>query len=303
MKQSRLWPEAQFFVTRRMEKEASGSHARWHRDGLMRRMMVVALLLAGGCATGDFSNGDSDMQSPAVSYGAEAGASDVFVESAISDALVCATGHACFGACVDTTTDSKNCGACGKTCAFAETCQAGVCILPCPAPTTACDGVCVDTSIDLLNCGKCKNACPGVAAATCASGVCTATLRVLAFVDGVSDLIIAGPTVRWHHVSAVAPGLWNGHDDPTYLNTLPWRPAWPNSGDNRDCNCDSQPVTGIPPLAARAQTVSLEIVSARGSVAIMAQPSSANGYTATVEVNDTPTAADWYEFVLRYGTQ
>jgi hypothetical protein len=35
----------------------------------------------------------------------------------------------CFGACVDTSTDSKNCGTCGTQCSGTSTCQGGVCRL------------------------------------------------------------------------------------------------------------------------------------------------------------------------------
>jgi hypothetical protein len=42
--------------------------------------------------------------------------------------ISCDTGFsACSGACVDTSSDKKNCGGCGHTCNGNRTCQSGVC--------------------------------------------------------------------------------------------------------------------------------------------------------------------------------
>lgn len=52
------------------------------------------------------------------------------IDAGLPDALTCATPEsACGGACIDVTSSSENCGACGQSCtAGRETCTAGHCI-------------------------------------------------------------------------------------------------------------------------------------------------------------------------------
>lgn len=76
-----------------------------------------------------------------------------------------------------------------------------------------------------------------------------AHLQVKAFIDGTSVLhVTADPAshdteVHWRHVAWAAPGRWNGHNDPTSFNDVPWQPVWPNSGENFFCNCDSNTIS------------------------------------------------------------
>ncbi len=100
----------------------------------------------------------------------------------------------CAGACVSTSTDLQNCGACGKACAAGDVCSNGNCGLACGAGTTECnrslldagadsggDGgdagsprYCAALSADPANCGACGKVCSGanVSASTCVAGSC-----------------------------------------------------------------------------------------------------------------------------------
>jgi hypothetical protein len=71
-------------------------------------------------------------------------------------------------ACVDVSSDSANCGACGTACAAGQRCTAGSCT--CPSGQMACSGRCVDTSADAANCGGCGMAC--AAGTACVAGRC-----------------------------------------------------------------------------------------------------------------------------------
>ena len=85
--------------------------------------------------------------------------------------VVCGNGFAkCGDACVDTTLDVANCGACGTACAAGELCSAGVCGLDCLGGTTKCDATCVDTMLDVANCGACGTKC--AAGEVCSKGAC-----------------------------------------------------------------------------------------------------------------------------------
>jgi hypothetical protein len=272
------------------------------------RFFVAALLAAAACANGDAGDQADEPagdEAGAPHVGGAPDASDVAVSPDVGtqDTTPACDKTICAGACVDMQSDLKNCGACGHACAAGQTCVAAVCVVPCDAGLTACGSACVNTTADLANCGKCGNACPGAAQATCAAGKCTATLRVRAYIDGTSDIVFAGSTVHWHHISGAAPGLWNSANQPTYLSAAPWTPVWPGGGDNRDCNCDSQMSPQLLPLGAHDQTVALQVVYARGPIAITQQPSSANAFALRVELTDPANGADWYELVLTYETQ
>lgn len=80
----------------------------------------------------------------------------------------------CFGECVSTTVDERNCGACGTRCGRGQLCLAG----QCSAPT------CGDTMIDPSNCGACGTVC--VPWSTCVAGECTGwdDPRIPVCVDG-----------------------------------------------------------------------------------------------------------------------
>jgi hypothetical protein len=47
--------------------------------------------------------------------------------------------NACAGGCVDTRTDPRNCGACGKRCAINQICSAGICTCPVPDARGICE--------------------------------------------------------------------------------------------------------------------------------------------------------------------
>ena len=130
------------------------------------------------------------------------------------------------------------------------------------------------------------------------------TLNVRAFIDGQSQLIIHGDSVRWHHLGATAPGR-QFVNEPTYLNGEAWYPTWPDVPDslNTNCDCDSSTYVGVPALGRKDQSVNLEVIQARHTVSIVQQPSAGNDYTFVVEFDDgPPDGADWYEIDLGYSS-
>ena len=77
----------------------------------------------------------------------------------------------CGGACVDPSTDARNCGVCGNVCASGTACTNGMCSsVVCMAGQTRCANACVNLANDPSNCGACGLICaPGQA---CSNGVC-----------------------------------------------------------------------------------------------------------------------------------
>jgi hypothetical protein len=75
----------------------------------------------------------------------------------------------CYKACVNTSSDSSNCGGCGKLCAPLQTCEKGICTCP-PDLPDFCGWGCTNAQTDPLNCGYCGLECKG--GMTCQSGIC-----------------------------------------------------------------------------------------------------------------------------------
>jgi hypothetical protein len=140
----------------------------------------------------------------------------------------------------------------------------------------------------------------GDAGAGCVNGTCSVELRIRAFVDGHSELVLSGTTAHWHQVKDAVPGRWEGHNEPTFLNGAPWTPSWPSDGENRNCNCDSGPSPRLPEPAAIAQTVTVKRLGDRGNVTITQQPSAANGFALKVDFDDSSSGAAWHEVLVSY---
>lgn len=121
----------------------------------------------------------------------------------------------------------------------------------------------------------------------------SATIRVEAYIDGRSQLVLSGSTAQWQHFDYGAPGY--DDDLPTRINGRSWYPQW--SGDPRDCNgCYSSTFDGVSPaISAVDQTVTFNAIQARENLSILQQPSAGNGYTLILDFNDNNTGGGaWY---------
>src|SRR5690349_8596401 len=104
------------------------------RSGVLAAFALVAAwvaVLAAGCSTTGTS-GFLDKVPDAAADG--------------TTASVCSAPQtSCGGACVDTSSDPTNCGACATRCQDGEVCSKGACALVCGGGTTKCGATCNDT--------------------------------------------------------------------------------------------------------------------------------------------------------------
>jgi probable HAF family extracellular repeat protein len=131
-------------------------------------------------------------------------------------------------------------------------------------------------------------------------------LKVKAWIDGESQLVIQKNTVYWHNLSWSAPGYEaQAKPLPTYLTTaqmgtVAWHPtSWSNGtlGDTTSASFTKMKL----PLAAAGQTVKVTPISVRGNLTIAQQPTVANNYTLILDFDDTSLGgADWYEVSLEF---
>ena len=91
--------------------------------------------------------------------------------SSTGSGMTCEGGKAlCEGVCVDTLSDAKHCGGCGKACSAGQVCSGGGCKLNCDQGLTVCGNDCVDILSDAKHCGGCGKACGQEA--TCEAAMC-----------------------------------------------------------------------------------------------------------------------------------
>lgn len=130
-------------------------------------------------------------------------------------------------------------------------------------------------------------------------------LKIRAYIDGRSRLVLKGDAIYWRHLDFDAPGRWELGEasQPTYLNQEGWHPTWPDIPDttNDSSSCVSSTYLGIPKLATTNQRVWLDIVQARERIFVVQQPNADNNFTLIIEFDDNYSdGADWYEVNLNY---
>jgi hypothetical protein len=91
----------------------------------------------------------------------------------------------CAGTCVDTATDTANCGSCGASCATGGVCASGSCACP-GADGRVCGGICTDVAIDEANCGACGATCPATQA--CVGSSCRDILELVVPADVIREI-------------------------------------------------------------------------------------------------------------------
>ena len=143
--------------------------------------MAVALLFFVGCPTVPAGQ-DGGGGGGGAATGGGSGGDEVTPVVHQPDAG-CQQGFAACGAfCVDVSSDSRSCGACGRSCSdpdgggFGYGCATGTCSLDgggCANGTISCgSAACVDPRQDVDHCGSCFNRCSD--RQVCVRGVCTA---------------------------------------------------------------------------------------------------------------------------------
>jgi len=136
----------------------------------------------------------------------------------------------------------------------------------------------------------------GIDAAPPGDAGVAAGFQVRASIDGRSQLVLKGNTAKWHHIAQAAPGKLNNGNAPTRIGGVDWFPTWPQPGENRNCNCDSDTFTGVlPVMPAQDLQIIIQEVDIPEDVRLIQAPSAANSFTAIVEFDDVEdSGADDY---------
>ncbi len=117
----------------------------------MRRILTPLVLLAIASAASTAFVGCTSLLG---SFEVSADAADAAMDVVVPDTGMACT--PCGNECVDLTSNTLHCGACGVACLGGQTCQASAC--KCPVGQTSCGGQCV--MADRQHCGASCSACP-----------------------------------------------------------------------------------------------------------------------------------------------
>ena len=129
------------------------------------------------------------------------------------------------------------------------------------------------------------------------------TVHVQALIDGRSQLMVRGNTVRWYHLEFAAPGRHAGANEPTVINGAQWMPEWPDvDWENRQVNTFSSFYEQLdPPLPQVAVKAEVKVLHGRGHVLVYQQPSPDNDYTLIIEFDDNESAgSEQYDVEIAY---
>ncbi|HEU5055607.1 MAG TPA: hypothetical protein VFU21_03755 [Kofleriaceae bacterium] len=120
-------------------------------------------------------------------------------------------------------------------------------------------------------------------------------LRVSAWIDGRSRIILSGSELQWFHLDYSAPGRLDGATLPTEIDGAEWFPTWPDEPDpeNRDCGCRSLDAwDGLAAPVPRVQTATTvtPVGEMRGAARVIEQATVANDFAVVVELDDNGDA-------------
>ena len=221
--------------------------------------------------------------------------------------MTCNSGQMlCGSACVDTNSNSSNCGVCGNPCSAGQTCQGGQC--KCASGQLSCGGSCVAS--DATNCGSCGTACPS--GQVCSNDSCgtscssSQTLCNTACVDTTSSAANCGqPRARLH----VDPALREQRLRRQRHHRHRWKHRHRRQqhgrldrhrGNGREGRTGGSTGTGGAATGGSTGTggtaVTMKVITSSPSGYWMTATATTSTGTATVTVNDTSPAQKWDGF-------
>src|SRR4051812_10264253 len=108
-------------------------------------LTLLTAAFVAGCPAPHPTDGSADGTTDAVRDTVLDAPADMVVDTPTDMGLRCdaAGTMMCSGRCVDTMTDSMNCGGCGTACPAGMGCVGGSCSVVCPTGQIMCSGMCV----------------------------------------------------------------------------------------------------------------------------------------------------------------
>lgn len=218
----------------------------------------------------------------------------------------CATSETrCGDACVNLSTSTTHCGACGNVCNETENCTAGTCRAPCTSPMSLCAGACVDTRNSNSHCGTCGHAC--ASGQVCTMGSCTSSSSCPAQHLDCNGMSSDGCEIDLGAASNQCPaaenlGAFCGDTSCGFLcgGTSTYTPVTRTGHGSRWFKVTMQECSNCP--ASLSHTVSLEVpaeidydlfaYSACGSLIGSSREVSGRTDTLTITRSETPASSD-----------
>jgi len=130
----------------------------------------------------------------------------------------------------------------------------------------------------------------------------TNIIRIRALIDGADTVKFQGNKVWFEHESWDLPGKWQGRDENTLINDVPWHPEWIGTASN---SRSSDPYLYLQPAFAPKSPSQIRMtkIAGRGEVGISQLPTPENQQTLSIHLDDAPLeyqGADWYEVIIEW---
>ncbi len=120
-----------------------------------------------------------------------------------------------------------------------------------------------------------------------------------ALVDGHSVLHVKPDAMYWESEKASKPGLWEKHNDPTYINGKPWVPHWHTKSRSGP---DKSYPTPVPFGTIELEYELLAVTKEKGQSGIEQRSpieAKVEGQEFVVRIPDAQSEGRWYKFTLR----
>lgn len=121
-------------------------------------------------------------------------------------------------------------------------------------------------------------------------------LRIKAFIDGRSKLVLTRGYAQWFHYTGMPPGLGDGRDEPTYLENFVWKPRWSNRKRTYGDEVQSAPLRLTWPYPGRDFVATLDAREAPGEARLLDEGSD----RIAILLQNTSGRPAWFDLTLRF---
>ncbi len=127
----------------------------------------------------------------------------------------------------------------------------------------------------------------------------SAILKFECFIDGMDLLYINAEKLWYTHLEWELPGKWDGNNHPTIVNNKSWYPVWNDGVSEPYLRVERNRMKENIRMDWDNQNFAIRVLTPRGVVKIIEQPSENNDQTLTLEIDDSsPSGAAWYRFEI-----
>jgi len=121
-------------------------------------------------------------------------------------------------------------------------------------------------------------------------------VRIRAWIDGRSKLVLTRNSARWFHYAGMPPGLAGGKNEPTFLESFAWKPRWAKKERTYGGETPSAPLRLKWPYPGDDAEVSLEVEKSCGNARLLDEGKG----KIVILFQNTQSRPGWFQVVLHF---